>query len=58
MGNVIVVHSGVACEEAGQRGGQLPTTTAVLSNSISTPDIFHLRVTLAFVHLVPKEGLG
>ena len=32
MGNVIMVNSGVTCEEA-QRGGQLLTTTVVQSNS-------------------------
>ena len=57
MGNVIVVNSGVACEEA-QRGGQLLTMTVVQSNSILTPGIFQLRLTLAFVHLVRDEGLG
>ena len=34
MGNVIMVNSGVTCEEA-QRGGQLLTTTVVHSNSFS-----------------------
>ena len=31
MGNVIMVNSGVTCQEA-QRGGQLLTTTVVQSN--------------------------
>ena len=32
MGNVIMVNSGVTCQEA-QRGGQLLTTTVVQANS-------------------------
>ena len=57
MGNVIVVNSGVACEEA-QRGGQLLTTMSFSQTLYFNTRRFPLRLTLAFVHLVPDEGLG
>ena len=51
MGNVIMVNSGVTCQEA-QRGGQLLTTTVVQSNCFFSHQPFSItsNVSLFVAH--------